>query len=181
MKIYTKTGDDGTTGLIGGRRVPKSDGRIGCVGALDEVNAAIGLAAVSASAQLAGKLRAVQNDLFTIGSHVAAPDVASVPRYLPPIEPGIVTRLENEIDAAEKELPPLTNFILPGGGETAARLHMARTICRAAERRLVAFSQGGPLPPLALIYLNRLSDWLFVQARAASREAGIADVVWLGR
>ena len=181
MKIYTKTGDDGSTGLIGGKRVSKSDGRIDCVGALDEVNAALGWAAVASPPPIAQKLQTVQNELFTIGSHIASPQVKDVPDYLPPLEPAMIKRLEEEIDAAEAGLAPLKNFILPGGGEGAARLHLARTICRAAERRLVAFGEIAPLPPLAVAYLNRLSDWLFVQARAAAKSAGIADVPWLPR
>src|ERR1700722_3249829 len=115
MKIYTKTGDDGTTGLIGGRRIRKSDGRIECIGAVDELKASIGVAAVTASQSTAGRLRVVQNELFVIGSHLAVPEATAVPTYLPPIEEAMVSRLEMEIDAAESELPALKNFILPGG------------------------------------------------------------------
>jgi cob(I)alamin adenosyltransferase len=178
MKIYTKTGDDGTTGLIGGRRVHKSDARIECIGAVDELNAAIGLAAVTASAPGGDRLRAVQNELFAIGSHLAVPEATAVPAYLPAIDEAMVARLEMEIDSAEMQLPALKNFILPGGGESAARLHLARTICRRAERDLSAFAEDRPVPPVILTYLNRLSDWLFVQARLENQISGIADIPW---
>jgi cob(I)alamin adenosyltransferase len=177
MKIYTKTGDQGATGLIGGQRVAKSDPRIECSGSIDELNAAIGLAAVTAPAELIARLRVVQNELFVIGSHVNCPD-PSPPPIIPPMEEAAIGRLEMEMDAADEQLPPLRDFILPGGGETSARLHLARTICRRAERALVAFSQDRPISPIALTYLNRLSDWLFVQARWANRVAGISDVIW---
>jgi cob(I)alamin adenosyltransferase len=178
MKIYTKTGDDGTTGLLGGRRVRKSDARIECIGAVDELNAALGVSAVTAQAALAERLRSVQSELFVIGSHLAVPEATAVPKHLPGIDESMVGRLEMEIDAAEAQLPPLKNFILPGGSETAARLHLARTICRRAERRLAAYAEDRPLPPVILTYLNRLSDWLFVQARSANRVDGVADIPW---
>lgn len=178
MKIYTKTGDDGTTGLIGGKRVSKSDDRIACIGAVDELNAAIGWAAVVAGKPLGAFLATVQNELFVIGSHLAVPDGMAAPAYLPPIEASSVARLEKQIDEAEAELAPLGNFILPGGCELAARLHLARTICRRAERELTEFSAARRLGPLILVYVNRLSDWLFVQARKANSAAGVADVAW---
>jgi cob(I)alamin adenosyltransferase len=178
MKIYTKTGDDGTTGLIGGRRVRKSDDRIDCVGVVDELNAALGVAAVTAGSDLAESLRHVQDDLFVIGSHLAVPETTAVPSHLPPIEEAIVACLEMEIDASETRLPPLRTFILPGGCEAAARLHLARTVCRRAERCLVAFAEDRPVPAIIVTYLNRLSDWLFVQARHANRAAGVADTPW---
>jgi len=181
MKIYTKTGDDGSTGLIGGQRVNKSDPRIDCIGKIDELNAAIGLAAVPAASTLAEKLHAVQNDLFVIGSHLAVPESTATPEYLPPLEESIVGRLEMEIDTAEADLAPLRNFILPGGSESAARLHLARTICRAAERKLVEFAEDRPVPAMMITYLNRLSDWLFVQGRWANQSAGVADVPWKPR
>jgi cob(I)alamin adenosyltransferase len=177
MKIYTKTGDHGTTGLIGGQRVSKSDPRIECSGSIDELNAAVGVAAVGASAELLAKLRAIQNELFVIGSHINCPD-PSPPPYVPPMEEASIGRLEMEMDSAEEQLEPLRDFILPGGGETSARLHLARTVCRRAERALVAFAQDRPISPIALTYLNRLSDWLFVQARLANRQAGIQDIHW---
>jgi cob(I)alamin adenosyltransferase len=180
MKIYTKTGDDGTTGLFGGERVGKSDPRIECTGTIDELNAMIGLAAVGAQEPLLAFLREVQNDLFVLGSHLATPSEKQN-KSLPPLEDVIIHRLEMQIDSAETNLPPLRNFILPGGTETAARLHVARTICRRAERLLVDFSHDRPVAATMLTYMNRLSDWLFVQARSANASAGVADVLWQTR
>lgn len=181
MKIYTRTGDDGTTGLIGGSRLPKSDLRIDCYGTVDELAAAVGLAVVvaeSAAPELAAMLKTVQNDLFVAGSYLATPEDSPHRHSLPPLDESIVSRLEMQIDAAVEQLPPLRNFILPGGGELAARLHVARTVCRRAERLLVAFSMERPIASLLLTYFNRLSDWLFVQARRANQIAGAADVLW---
>jgi cob(I)alamin adenosyltransferase len=176
MKIYTKSGDDGTTGLLGGRRVHKSDERIECIGLVDELNAALGWVAAAGDIEVG-----VQNDLFLIGSHLAIGEDGVVPSHLPPLTEEMVTRLEKRIDAFESELPPLKTFILPGGCELAARLHLARTICRRAERRLVAFNKDQTLPPLMVMYLNRLSDWLFVQARWANKQARVADVPWTAK
>lgn len=186
MKVYTKTGDDGTTGLVGGSRVRKCDPRLDCYGTVDELNAAVGLADVAAVADnsfaaASGPLRAVQADLFVIGSHLATPDESPHKASLPPLDETMVTRLEMQIDAAETELPPLRNFVLPGGTEASARLHLARTVCRRAERLLVDYSLDRPVPTVVLTYLNRLSDWLFVQARVANHRAGVADVPWRGR
>ena len=179
MKIYTRTGDDGTTGLIGGRRVRKSDLRIECYGTVDELNAAVGVAVAAAPQSMAAQLRAVQNDLFVIGSHLAAPaDSAPTSVVLPPLDEAAATRLESEIDAAEAELPPLRNFILPGGSEASARLHFARTVCRRAERLVVAMSEERPVPAAIILYLNRLSDWLFVMARHANRQDRVEDIGW---
>ncbi|HEX4056455.1 MAG TPA: cob(I)yrinic acid a,c-diamide adenosyltransferase [Tepidisphaeraceae bacterium] len=177
MKIYTKAGDDGSTGLIGGQRVSKTDPRIECIGVVDELNAAVGWAAVSAEDELAAKLRAVQNELFVIGSQLAWPD-AHPPAHLPALEESSIGRLEMEIDTTTAALEPLRNFILPGGSETSARLHMARAVCRRAERVTVGFSQDRPVPNAVLTYVNRLSDWLFVQARWANKCAGVEDVLW---
>jgi cob(I)alamin adenosyltransferase len=206
MKIYTKAGDDGSTSLLGaaGARVRKSDLRIECYGTIDELNATVGWVAVSAQShpiaggppgepdrpnpestppaafadELTRALREVQNELFVIGSHLAVADGAAVPPSLPPLEESAISRLEMQIDAATATLPPLRNFILPGGTELAARLHVARTVCRRAERQLVRFAQDRPVAATILTYLNRLSDWLFVQARAANHAAGVADVEW---
>src|SRR5262245_40174400 len=146
MKIYTKTGDDGTTGLIGGSRVRKSDPRLDCYGTIDELNAALGLAAVALQGVIREQVIQIQNDLFVIGSHLATPDAQAATRSnLPAIDEQLVTRLEMQIDSAEAELPPLKNFILPGGSEAAARLHQARTVCRRAERLLVDFSLDRPV------------------------------------
>lgn len=184
MKIYTKTGDDGSTSLLngGGGRVRKSDPRIDCYGNVDELNALLGWCAVAAASQtLRDQLLTLQSDLFTIGSHLAVADGAAVPASVPPLEDAVVARLEMQIDAVVAALPPLRNFVLPGGSEAAARLHIARTVCRRAERRLVEFAMDRPVAPTILTFLNRLSDWLFVQARLANRESQVADVPWRGR
>jgi cob(I)alamin adenosyltransferase len=178
MKIYTRTGDDGSTGLFGGDRVRKSDPRIDCYGQVDELNASLGWACVVADAELSERLRRAQSDLFVIGSHLATPEPSSAGAKLPALEESIVDRLEMEIDAADATLPKLRSFILPGGSEPAARLHVARTVCRRAERRLVDFSLDRPVSAVILTYMNRLSDWLFIQARAANARAGIADIPW---
>ena len=178
MNIYTRTGDDGSTGLIGGRRTSKGDPRIECIGAVDEVNASIGWAAVLGDAELIAALREVQGELFAIGAHLATPEGMSPSATTPALDAAWAARLESQIDAAEASLPPLRNFILPGGVESAARLHLARTVCRRAERLLVAFATAHAVDPLILTYFNRLSDWLFVQARRANQLAGVADVPW---
>jgi cob(I)alamin adenosyltransferase len=181
MKIYTKTGDDGTTGLIGGSRVPKSDPRIEAYGTVDELNALIGCAAVMAGSSLVAQLRRIQGELFVIGSHLAAPDGSAKLSSLPALEGEMVHRLEMEIDQTETTLAPLKNFILPGGSECAARLHVARTVCRRAERLVVGAAVEFADRELIIEYLNRLSDWLFVQAREANRVEGIDDIPWIGR
>src|SRR5438105_11122738 len=158
MKIYTRSGDDGTTGMFGGGRVSKSDARIDCIGCVDEVNAALGWAGAVANDALARQLREIQGELFVIGSLLSSTSSA-VP--LPQLEQDMIKRLEQEIDLAEAQIPALKNFILPGGTELAARLHLSRTICRRAERRLVEHSHQASVLPILLSYLNRLSDWLF--------------------
>jgi len=181
MKIYTKTGDDGSTGLIGGSRVRKSDPRIECYGTIDELNAAVGLAVVEAqhrAPELAHMLREVQDDLFVAGSHLATPEDSPHRHSLPPLDETMIGRLEMQIDSAVAILPPLRNFILPGGTELAARLHLARTVCRRAERLLVDFAMDRPVSAVLLTYCNRLSDWLFVQARHANHLLGADDIEW---
>jgi cob(I)alamin adenosyltransferase len=178
MKIYTKTGDDGTTGLLGGQRVGKSDFRIDCFGAIDELNATLGWCAVAVNVEpLASQLAQIQSDLFTLGSHLAVAEGTGADKNLPPLDDAIVSRLEMEIDAADGQLPELRNFILPGGSEPAARLHLARTVCRRAERAMVSLGQDAFEPEL-LVYVNRLSDLLFVMARAANRRAGSPEIEW---
>lgn len=179
MKIYTRTGDDGTTGLIGGSRVRKCDARLDVYGTVDELNSLLGLAAVVADVEVREALHAVQQELFVIGSHLASPDPPG--SWLPPLDEQIVARLEMQIDQWTERLPPLRNFILPGGDDCAARLHVARAVCRRAERLAVDFSLDRPVPALVLTYLNRLSDWLFVLARRANHLAGIDDIPWLPR
>jgi cob(I)alamin adenosyltransferase len=178
MKSHTPNGDDGTTGLIGDQRVRKCDPRIDCLGALDELNACIGLAGVQAEGELAGPLRRVQEELFVIGAHLAGTGEGSAEAHLPPLDESMVRRLEMEIDGAERQLPALRQFILPGGTEVASGLHLARTVCRRAERVVVGFAMQRPAPPIILPYLNRLSDWLFVMARLANHRAGVEDAVW---
>jgi cob(I)alamin adenosyltransferase len=175
MKIYTKTGDDGTTGLIGGQRVSKADARIDCCGTVDELNASIGLAAVVAEPGLLAKLRRVQNELFVMGSGIASTGAAT---NLPVLTEQSITRLEKEIDDATSQLTPLRNFILPGGTEISARLHLARTVCRRAERVVVGFTSVSTGLEISVRYLNRLSDWLFTQARLQNARAGVGDVEW---
>jgi cob(I)alamin adenosyltransferase len=181
MKIYTRTGDDGSTGLIGGSRVAKDDAAIECYGTVDELNAAIGAAVIVADVEAGAWLGQVQAELFTIGSHLATPAGAPQAKSLPAIDGNWVMRLEQQIDDAEATLPPLRNFILPGGTEFAARLHVARTVCRRAERLLVATARKRQIDPLIITYVNRLSDWLFVQARRANHRAGVSDVPWISR
>src|SRR5688572_5287666 len=154
MKIYTRTGDDGTTGLIGGSRVPKSDAAIECYGTVDELNAAVGMAITVADTEAATALRQVQSELFTIGAHLATPAGHAKTSTLPSVDGAWITRLEQEIDAAEAALPLLSNFILPGGTEFAARLHLARTVCRRAERLLVGLGQAQTVAPVILTYVN---------------------------
>src|SRR5438552_2934080 len=148
---------------------------------VDELTAFVGWAAVMAKDPLGEALQAVQADLFVIGSHLAVADGAPPPSSLPTLDDAIVGRLEMQIDAAVAQLPALRNFVLPGGSELAARLHVARTVCRRAERRLVQFAQDRPVPATVITYLNRLSDWLFVQARLANAQAGVPDIPWSGR
>jgi cob(I)alamin adenosyltransferase len=178
MKIYTKTGDDGSTGLFGGGRVRKSDARIECYGTVDELNAALGVARVVLTGSIADAVARVQHELFVVGAHLATPEDSPHTRSLPILDDAMVARLEMEIDAAEAELEPLRNFILPGGSEGAARLHLCRTVCRRAERVLVDFSLDRPVAGVIITYMNRLSDWLFVMARLANRRAGVADILW---
>jgi len=178
MKIYTRQGDSGTTGILGKDRLSKADLRIECIGSVDELNAALALAEVAAPEMLWPLLRHVQHELFTIGSHLAAPDEAAFAQILPPITDEMTARLEREIDAAEAEAGPLQQFILSGGCEAAARLHLARAICRRAERHVVALAESQGLNPQIAKYLNRLADWLFMHARYANKLCGVKDVPW---
>jgi cob(I)alamin adenosyltransferase len=177
MRIYTKTGDGGQTGLIGGRRVDKHDLRVAAYGDVDELNATVGWAAVSCTdTGLAGELRQIQDDLFVLGAELAT--AAGGP---PPTRLGrpAVERLEGWLDRVWASLPELRNFVLPGGSESAARLHLARTVCRRAERAVVELSRSEAVGDTAVPYLNRLGDLLFAYARLANHEAGVADVVWI--
>ncbi len=181
MKIYTKTGDRGDTGLFGGGRVPKDDARVEAYGDVDELNAAIGVArAAEVMPRIDEVLVSVQRDLFAIGALLATPDVAKMHEQLAKalIDEERVTQLERAIDACDSELEPLTAFIVPGGTPKAAALHVARTVCRRAERRVVHLQHQVELPRLAVVYLNRLSDLLFSLARVANKRAGAGEVTW---
>ncbi|HEV2751567.1 MAG TPA: cob(I)yrinic acid a,c-diamide adenosyltransferase [Gemmatimonadales bacterium] len=181
MKIYTRTGDGGDTGLFGGGRVPKDHQRVAAYGAVDELNAAIGLArALEPVAFGDGLLQDIQRDLFAIGGQLASPEPAKVAKALAKATLGDdrVAALEGAIDATEAHLSPLKEFILPGGAPKAAALHFARTVCRRAERCVVTLARETSLAPNILPYLNRLSDLLFVLARHANAAAGRADVAW---
>lgn len=182
MRLYTRTGDDGTTGLIGGARTPKDDLQIDCYGTVDELNAVLGHARCTDQTWLRELVEPIQNELFVIGSHLAlAADQNPDDWKLPRLRKSMVERLENEIDRAEAELPKLRNFIVPGGTELASRLHVARTVCRRAERLCVTFARHRAFEPLTVEYLNRLSDWLFAHARLANHRAGVEDVPWTSR
>ena len=183
MKIYTKRGDAGETDLFGRDRVGKDAVRVEAYGEVDELNAAVGAAAAaSARADYAALLQRVQSTLFDIGATFATPDAAHRDKArVPRASDTDVEELEAEIDRLEAELEPLTSFVLPGGCAAAAAFHLARTVCRRAERRGVALQRLEPLDPTALRYLNRLSDLLFVMARSENRTAGVADVPWVGR
>ena len=182
-KIYTRTGDDGTTGLADGSRLPKYAPRMQAVGDVDEANSAIGLAAAAfGEGREAEALFRIQNDLFDLGADLATPageseDFAPSDMVLRVVA-AQVAWLESAIDDATAQLEPLTSFILPGGSENAARLHLARAIVRRAERAVVALADSEPVNPQALAYINRLSDYLFVAARLAN-EQGRADVKWV--
>lgn len=179
MRIYTRTGDDGTTGLIGGTRKDKSDIQLDCYGTIDELNALLGLVRSGSELWLNELIEPIQNELFVIGSHLALGDSESAEKFkLPNIASSMIERMEVEIDTAEIELPPLKNFILPAGTETSSRLHLARTVCRRAERLIVGYARIRTIDPTLLAYLNRLSDWLFVHARLANHRAGVNDVLW---
>ena len=182
MKIYTKTGDDGTTGLFGGARVRKDDARVEAYGTVDELNSVIGLArAARLPEDVEEVLGAVQEHLFVAGSELATVPGKEEKLPMPLLGASETALLERAIDALEATLPPLTTFILPGGGLGGAALHQARTVCRRAERATLAASREAPVRPEVLVYLNRLSDLLFVAARRANQAAGVADVPWAPR
>jgi cob(I)alamin adenosyltransferase len=179
MKIYTKTGDKGLTGLLGGARVPKDDLRVCAYGDVDEANATIGAAAAHADQSLARLLGRIQKDLFAIGARLADPThKVAARRAKAAVTPAQVRRLEKAIDARERELPPLSAFVLPGGRPVAALLHQARTVVRRAERSVVALSHDADVEGGIVVYLNRLSDLLFVLARYENHRAGLVEERW---
>lgn len=187
MKLYTKTGDDGSTGLYSGQRVSKDCARVEACGAVDELNSALGLAgAANAHEEISTTLLSVQHLLIDMGADLATltdPEAAAKgkQRIVPRITADHVSRIECQIDDVSAVVEPLREFILPGGCELAARLHVARTACRHAERRCVALARNEQVNTHVLVYLNRLSDLLFVLARRANQLEGVADVVWPGR
>jgi cob(I)alamin adenosyltransferase len=178
MKLYTKTGDDGTTGLFGGARVHKASARVDAYGTVDETNATIGLARSTGLApEVDAVLAKVQEDLFVLGAELACVPGREAKLNMPLLADADVERLEHAIDDADAAAPPLKTFVLPGGAPQAASLHLARTVCRRAERAVLAIDDG-PARRQPAIYLNRLSDLLFALARSANVTAGVADVPW---
>lgn len=177
MKIYTRQGDQGQTGLWGGQRVSKDSMRVSSYGTVDELNAHIGIARASGlDAALDAQFDRIQNELFVLGADLATPGESD---RIPRIKAAYIALLEQEIDQFEGELQPLRQFILPGGTLAAAYLHLSRTVCRRAERCVVSLvATGEPVNEQILPYLNRLSDWLFVAARVANARAGVRDVAW---
>ena len=182
MKIYTRTGDDGTTGLFGGARVRKDDARVEAYGTVDETNATIGMVRTAGvSAAVDEVLAAVQDDLFTLGAELACVPGKERNLKMRLLEADDAARLERAIDAAESGLAPLTSFVLPGGTSAAAVLHLARTVSRRAERCVLAARDQAPIRAELVVYLNRLSDLLFTLARRANHDAFVADVPWRPR
>lgn len=178
--IYTRTGDAGDTGLFGGGRVHKDDPRVDAYGEVDELNATLGFArSVGLDPELDALVKTLQEQLFTVGAVLATPGGTKAEQYIPKIQPEWATAMEKAIDKLDAEMPAMTHFILPGGTQAASALHVARTVCRRAERRVVPLLREGQLEPQVGVYLNRLSDLLFVMARIANHRAGVADVKWI--
>lgn len=181
MKIYTKTGDEGLTGLFGGGRVSKDDPRVEAYGDVDELNASLGFArAVEMMPRIDEVLVPIQRDLFSLGALLATPDREKMHDHLAKaqIDDGRIRELEQAIDTCDKELEPLRAFIVPGGTPKAAALHVARTVCRRAERRVIHLQNEVEIPQIVVVYLNRLSDLLFTLARVANTRAGAGEVTW---
>lgn len=180
MKIYTKTGDSGMTGLFGGKRISKDDARIEAYGTLDELNSFLGFLNIGFSEnKYNAVLFDVQNRLFDIGSHLASdPEKHVLPSGITSED---ISELERFMDEMDAELPPLKNFILPGGHAIVAQAHICRTICRRAERRVVTLQQYSEIDPMIVMYLNRLSDFLFILARFLAKKCGVEELKWTGR
>ena len=181
MKIYTKTGDKGETGLFGGGRVPKDHPRVSAYGEVDELNSFLGLArAIEPMPRIDEILLPIQRDLLAVGALLATPNPAKMREHLTKarIDEERIRQLEQAIDAADLDLEPLKAFIIPGGSQKAATLHVCRTVCRRAERAVVALQESEAIPETAVVYLNRLSDLLFTLARLASRNAGVTEETW---
>jgi len=179
VKIYTKTGDSGETSLFDKSRVSKADARVDAYGEVDELNACLGAArAARLDADLTGVIEQIQSELFAVGARLADPSRKIAPRVEKAAVTEVeVTQLEMMIDRLDEQLPPLRRFILPGGSTAGALLHLARTVCRRAERRVVSLGPGA-VEPIIIVYLNRLSDLLFVMARVANQRAGTTEVEW---
>jgi cob(I)alamin adenosyltransferase len=178
-RIYTKTGDEGMTGLGGGQRVPKDSRRVATYGTVDELNSQIGVAiATGLSERLAAELALIQNELFDLGSDLATPAVSQARHPVPTVETRHIEKLEHLIDEFNEVVGPLTNFLLPGGSPGAAQLHVARTVCRRAEREATTLAREEQIGATVLPYLNRLSDALFIMARYENHEAGVSEPLW---
>lgn len=184
-KIYTKTGDKGQTSLVGGTRVRKTHSRLEAYGTIDELNSALGMVRAQLtvdglegfSGEIEASLQVIQNSLFDIGSHLACED-EKIRGTLPRLPADALSALEKQMDTWETELPPLKNFILPGGCAPAAQAHVARTVCRRAERLVVRLGDEVPVEAEIVVYLNRLSDWLFLLAREFNWRLKIQDILW---
>jgi cob(I)alamin adenosyltransferase len=180
MKIYTRTGDAGTTGLFGGGRVDKDVARVEAYGSVDELNACLGaVRAALAQSELDAMLAAIQSDLFTLGAELGCAAGKESKLKLRLLDADDTARLERHIDETETKLEPLKTFVLPAGSPAAASLHVARTVCRRAERRVISARRDAPIRDEVVHYLNRLSDLLFVLARDANRHAGLSDAPWV--
>jgi len=178
-KIYTKTGDEGMTGLGGGQRVPKDSTRVATYGTVDELNSQIGVALASGLCERLGtELKLIQNELFDLGSDLATPATSQARHPVPTVEPRHIEKLEHLIDEFNEVVGPLTNFLLPGGSPGAAQLHVARTICRRAEREATTLARDETVGATVLPYLNRLSDALFVMARYENHVRGVDEPLW---
>ena len=178
-RIYTKTGDEGTTGLGGGQRVPKDSTRVATYGTVDELNSQIGVALATGTCdRLITELSLIQNELFDLGADLATPATSQARHPVPTVEPRHIEKLEHLIDEFNEVVGPLTNFLLPGGSPGAAQLHVARTICRRAEREATTLAREETIGATVLPYLNRLSDALFVMARYENHERGVTEPLW---
>jgi cob(I)alamin adenosyltransferase len=181
-RIYTKTGDTGSTGLGGGQRVPKDSKRVETYGTVDELNSQIGVAlATGLCERLTNELALIQNELFDLGSDLATPAESQARHPVPTVEARHIEKLEHLIDELNEVVGPLANFLLPGGSPGAAQLHVARTICRRAERSATSLARDEAIGPTVIPYLNRLSDALFVMARFENRERGVNEPLWKPR
>lgn len=179
FRIYTKTGDRGTTGLYGGGRVRKDDPRVEAYGSVDELNATLGVAlSTVADEEIRAALRKLQDELFTLGGELATPDPEAAAKQLRPVGDEEIGWMERLMDRIDAEVPPLRKFVLPGGHAGAAHLHLARTVCRRAERRVLSLSDHAPVRDGVLVYLNRLSDLLFMLARLQAVRAGVPEPTW---